>query len=186
MNITLRKASAIQTSINEVLKSLDFNTTISINEFQDVEGELQKASSKFYTNVTRRIDLLNALYEIRKAVSSANYKASVDTSLADIARLEKDIQFYGQHAINKVRETNAVITGKLDRIRNRKEDSYIRHEEVNTCVFTEDDLNKFKGALAIAKKQKQKLQDDLLEVNVRTEITLSDSAAETLKKENIL
>lgn len=187
MNITLRKANAIQASINEAVKALDFNTTVSINEFQTVEDEFIQASTKFFNNVTRRMALLDALYEIRKAVGTANFNASIDSRLADVARLEKDIQFYGQHAINKVRETSAVINGKLDKIRNRKEDTYYgRNEEVNTCIFTDSDLTKFKEVLAFAKKHKQKLQDELLEANVRTEITLSDSAVETLKKENIL
>lgn len=187
MNVTLRKANAIQASINEALKGLEFNDTVSINEFQNVAEAFDAASTKFVSNVTRRFALTAALYEIRKAVGSANFQANVDNRLADIARLEKDIQFFNKYATAKVRESDAVINGKLDKIRNRKEDTYYgRNEEVSTSIFTTEQVETFKQSLATAKKQKQKLQDELLEANVRTEITLSDETVATLTKENIL
>jgi hypothetical protein len=75
----------------------------------------------------------------------------------------------------------------LDKIRNRKEDSYYgRNEEVSTSIFTSQEIDNFKNVLAVSKKQKQKLQDELLELNVRTEITLSEQTVATLTKENIL
>lgn len=187
MNVTLRKANAIQASINEVLKGLEFNDTVSINEFQNVGEAFDAASTKFMANMTRRIDLTTALYEIRKAVGSANFQASIDSRLAEVARLEKDIQFYGKYANAKVREADAVINGKLDKIRNRKEEAYYgRNEEVSTSIFTTEQVENFKQVLANAKKQKQKLQDELLEANVRTEVALSEQTVATLTKENIL
>lgn len=187
MNVTLRKANAIQASINEALKGLEFNDTVSINEFQNVAEAFDAASTKFISNLARRLDLTSALYEIRKSVGSANYNASIDSRLAEVARLEKDIQFFGKYASAKVRESDAVINGKLDKIRNRKEDTYYgRNEEVSTSIFTTEQVEKFKQSLASAKKQKQKLQDELLEANVRTEITLSEQTVATLTKENIL
>lgn len=188
MNLTLRKANAVQASINEVLKSLEFKVEIGINEFQDPEAEIAKAHQVVKENMVRRIDLLDALYEIRKAVSAANFEKSVDSRLADIARLEKDIQFFGQYVSTKVRQTPTVLTGKLDKLRNRKEDvySYRDNSAVDTSVFTEQDIDRFKTILAGAKKAKQKLQDDLLEINVRTDISLSDECADILVKEGIL
>lgn len=187
MNVTLRKANAIQASINEALKGLEFTDTVSINEFQSVGEAFDQASTKFISNVARRLDLTSALYEIRKAVGSANFNASIDSRLAEVARLEKDIQFFGKYASAKVRESDAVINGKLDKIRNRKEDAYYgRNEEVSTSIFTAAEIENFKNVLAVSKKQKQKLQDELLELNVRTEITLSEQSVATLTKENIL
>jgi hypothetical protein len=41
-------------------------------------------------------------------------------------------------------------------------------------VLTAEDLRGFRTAAATAKKAKQKLQDELLEINVRTEINVAD------------
>ena len=79
-----------------------------------------------------------------------------------------------------------VIIGKLDKIRNRTEDSYYAKAEVETSIFTKEDIAILNGLAVKAKKAKQKLQDELLELNVRTTITLSDEAAATLTAEDIL
>jgi len=187
MKINLRKANAIQVAINETVKGLEFNASASINEFQDADKEILAASSKFSRNLVRRVSLLDALYEIRKAVASANDSAGIDGRLADVARLEKDLQFYSTYAKASVIADSAVIAGKLEKIRNRKEDAYsFRGETVDTSIFNEKVLESFKNIVASSKKQKQKLQDELLELNVRTEIEFSDATVATLINENIL
>lgn len=187
MKVTLRKANVIQSSINETLKGLEFNDAISINEFQDSSEVLTVANDKFIANLIRRKLLMDALYEIRTLVGSANHQANIDGRLAEVGRLEKDIQFFGKVAAAKVRESESVIAGKLAKIRNRKDEAYYgRNEEVVTSVFAADQIEKFKASLADLKKQKQKLQDELLEANVRTEIELSATTVSTLTKENIL
>lgn len=187
MKINLRKANAIQVAINETIKSLEFNDTASINEFQDAANEISAASAKFSSNLVRRVDLLNALYEIRKAVASANNGAGINSRLADVARLEKDIQFFSTYAKASATTDDAVIKGKLEKIRNYKEQSYtFRSETVDTSIFAEAQVESFKGIVSAAKKQKQKLQDELLALNVRTEIEFSDATVTTLTNENIL
>ena len=186
MKINLRKANAIQVAINETIKGLEFNATASINEFQIADDELLAASAKFSRNLVRRIALLDALYEIRKAVASANDSAGIDGRLADVARLEKDFQFYSTYAKSPVITEAAVITGKLEKLRNRKEESYYLSETVDTSIFAQAEVEGFKGIVSATKKQKQKLQDELLELNVRTEIEFSDATVATLTNENIL
>jgi len=94
MNITLRKAAVVQTAINEAVKALEFETSVSVNEFQDPEAEIVRAAAELKTNIARRDGLIGALYEIRSAVNHANYGSGVNDKLAAVARLEKDIQFY--------------------------------------------------------------------------------------------
>ena len=187
MKINLRKANAIQVAINETVKGLEFNATASINEFQDPATEISAATAKFTRNLARRVTLLDALYEIRKAVASANDSTGIDNRLADVARLEKDFQFYSTYAKASVIADSAVINGKLEKIRNRKEDAYsYRDETVDTSIFTSSQVDGFKDIVASTKKQKQKLQDELLELNVRTEIEFSAATVTTLTNENIL
>jgi hypothetical protein len=190
MNITLRKANAIQISINDALKGISFETQVKINEFQDAEAEIARVALEFKTNLTRRDALNEALYEIRKSVGSANADVGIDTRLADVANLEKQIQFYNGLAGKTVRESDKVVAGRLDKIRNGKDESrrsiYGYGDTVDTSVLTREDLDGFRKLVAKAKKSKQKIQDEILELNVQTIIQLSESAEATLAGEGLL
>jgi hypothetical protein len=111
-------------------------------------------------------------------VSVANSAAGVDVKLADVAMLEKQVQFYNGLAGKKVRESAAVVEGQLNKLRESKDDSrrsiYGYASTVDTSVLSPEDIKSFRTAVATAKKAKQKLQDELLEINVRTEIEVAD------------
>jgi hypothetical protein len=190
MKITLRKANAVQLSINDALKSIDTVTNIRVNEFQDAEREIRQASEKLFSNLNRKEKLNIALYEIRKAVGRANAQVGIDDKLADIAHLDKGIQLYSAFVTAEVRESPVVLTGKLEKIRNRKDDSrvtlYGREDDVTTSILSEDDVAGFKRVVAKAKKSKQKIQDEVLELNVRTEIEVSAETAATLEAEGLI
>jgi hypothetical protein len=186
MQVSLRKANAIQVAINEALKGIEFKAEISINEFQKPEATIASASKTFFDNINRRNSLLRALYEIRKATASANAANDIDSRLADLAFLEKEVTFFTTHSKVKERLDGEVINGKLVKIANRTEDSYYAKAEVETSVFTLEDIKTLNRLAVKAKKEKQKLQDELLELNVRTTINLSEQAVATLTAEDIL
>jgi hypothetical protein len=190
MNITLRKANALQTAINDAIKSIDFETTVKINEFQDADTIISEAEKIFAQNMVKRDGLFNTLYEIRKAVSKANDSVGVSQRLADVAHLEKQITFFGGLATKPVREDAKVIAGKLDKIRNRKDESraslYGYNDDVTTSILDKDEVEGFKKLAAVSKKNKQKLQDELLELNVKTEITISEQAVKILQAEGLI
>lgn len=178
MKITLRKANALQIAIGEAVKNISVETDVKINEFQNGEVEIARVVAEFQANLTRRTQLMDAMYAIRKAVSTANASAGVDIKLADVAQLEKRLQFYNELAGKKVREDAVVVDGQLNKLRESKDDSrrsmYGYTSTVDTSVLTADDIKSFRTAAANAKKAKQKLQDELLEINVRTEIEVAD------------
>ncbi len=189
MNISLRKASALQNSINDAVKGIDLKGQVSLTEFHAPIMEIDKATTEFKTNLNRRDSLVKALYDIRKQVSAANSRVGVDDKLTEIAYLEKQIQNYTALAGNEVREQEAVVLGKLDKIKNRKEDSraiYGYDNTVTTSVFTQEDIRGFKVFVGLAKKTKQKLQDEVLELNVRTDISLSADTVQTLMAEALV
>jgi hypothetical protein len=189
MNISLRKASVLQNNINDAVKSVDLKTEITINEFQNPEHEIAVAAAKIKTEINRRDSLYNALYEIRKAVSAANHTAGVDSRLADIAHLEKQIQNFTALAGKSVRENMDVVKGQLGKIKNRPADArsiYGMNDTVSTSVLEAEDIKTFKSLVTLTKKAKQKLQDEVLELNVRTEITLSERTLQTLTQEGLV
>lgn len=188
MKITLRKANAIQLTTNEVLKGMSFETSVQVNEFENFKEQIESVRNTFNANVYARSKLIDALYEIRKVVARANSKKGVDDMLANIARLEKDIQFFSGFASKGVCLADTVIEGKIEKIRGMKEESrlYGRHDTVDTTIFEKSDIDHFKWTVTDLKRQKQKIQDTLLEINVRTEVELSDETEAVLKAYNIL
>ena len=187
MKINLRKANAIQTAINDAVRSINLKTNVEVNEFQDPEAAIKVAGDKFFADANRKHKLLVALYDIRKLVGQANSTVGVDAKLAEVAQLDKMIQFYGQYAGHDVREAGEVLVGKLEKIRGADEKYSMYHRsEVATSIFTQADVDGFRATVARDKKAKQKLQDEILELNVRTEITLSEDTVTTLTAEQLV
>ena len=190
MNISLRKANAIQSLINEAIRGIKIDTSIEINEFQNAQEELQQANDLLIVNDARRQKLLLALYNIRGLVGTANSNAGIDLALAKAAFIDKRItQLTELSTLSPVSDL-AVITGKLDKIRNRKEDSraslYGRDDTVSTSVVSKAQIDQAKAEIQNLKKQKQKINDEVLELNIKTEIPLSDDVVATLTAEGLI
>ena len=188
MNITLRKANAVQLSINEMVKGLTFDTSVSLNEFEDAAAQIAAVRDTFDTHRATRTKLVGALYEIRKAVAVANADAGINDMLAEVAMLEKEIQFFNTFATKTPRLSDAVIAGKMEKIKGMKEENrlYGRYDTIDTGIFTKEEVNDFKRELADLKRQKQDLQDTLLELNVQTTIELDEETERFLQRADVL
>lgn len=188
MNITLRKANAIQTSINDAIRGIKIEKSININEFQNPEVELKKANDALFVNDSRRQKLTIALYNIRGLVGTANNSAGIDLSLAKAAFLDKRIGQLEDLAGVEAMEDISVITGKLKKLSETEAKSrlYGYNDTVATSVLTAEQIAQVKAEILNLKKQKQKLNDEILELNIKTEIPLSEDVVETLKSENLI
>jgi hypothetical protein len=189
MNITLRKANAVQHSIQDTLKSIKADTHIDINEFQDPAQELKKANDALFQADARKQKLLLALYNIRGLVGTANAQSGIDLALAKAAFIDKRIEQLTEVAGLKPFTDLEIIKGKLEKIRNRKDDSrsiYGRDESVSTSVVSQEQIDQAKSEIKNLRKQKQKLNDEVLELNIKTEIPLSEEAVETLTAEGLI
>jgi uncharacterized protein YdcH (DUF465 family) len=191
MNISLRKASAIQNSINEAIKGIKIDLNIELNEFQDVQAALVKANETLFTNDSRRQRLLLALYNIRGLVGAANAESGVDMKLATAAFIDKRVgqleTLAGAEAVTDL----AVITGKLDKIKNHENENSRRSiygyvDTVTTSVISQEQLDQVKAEIKNLKKQKQKLNDEILELNIKTEVPLSEDVVTTLQAEGLI
>ncbi len=91
MKISLRKANAIQNNIQEVIRGIKIETTVELNEFQEVPAVLEKANKDLFANDARRQRLLLSYYNIRGLVGAANSACGIDLSLAKAAFIDKRI-----------------------------------------------------------------------------------------------
>jgi hypothetical protein len=191
MNITLRKANAVQNSINETVKNIRVDLTLEINEFQNVEDTLSKANNELIANDGRRQNLTMALYNIRALVGTANAASGIDTALAKAAFIDKRIGQLEQLAGGTEITSLEVIKGKLEKIKNDKGENtrrsiYGYSDTVSTGVLSKEQIAQAKTEILNLKKQKQKLNDEILELNIKTEIPLSDDTVSTLTAEGLL
>ena len=191
MNITLRKANAIQNSIVETVKNIKVELTVELNEFQNIEDTLSRANNELITNDGRRQSLTVALYNIRALVGTANAASGIDTALAKAAFIDKRIGQLEQLAGGTEITSLEVIKGKLEKIKNDKGDSnrrsiYGYSDTVSTGVLSKEQIHQAKTEILNLKKQKQKLNDEILELNIKTEIPLGDDTVTTLQTEGLI
>jgi uncharacterized protein YdcH (DUF465 family) len=191
MNITLRKANAVQNSINETVKNIRVELTVEINEFQNVEDTLSKANNELIANDGRRQNLTMALYNIRALVGTANAASGIDTALAKAAFIDKRIGQLEQLSGGTEITSLEVIKGKLEKIKNDKGENtrrsiYGYSDTVSTGILSKEQIAQAKTEILNLKKQKQKLNDEILELNIKTEIPLGDDTVATLTAEGLL
>lgn len=190
MNISLRKANAIQNTINDLLKSITIVETANLNEFEDAESVIAAKAHESFVAFQRQAALVEALYDIRSNVASANNATGITEMLTKIARLDKLISINQKMADRPVRTNAEVISGKLNKLRNSKDESrsliYDRYSELSTGVATEANNQSFKEAVAAHKREKQRLQDAVLEANVRNEIVIDAMTENTLRTEGLV
>ena len=191
MNISLRKANAVQSSIVDAIKGISIETSLELNEFQDVVAELQKANDVLFANDSRRQRLLLSLYNIRGLVGAANAQSGVDTKLATAAFVDKRVAQLDELAKLSPVTDLAVINGKLEKIKNSKDESarsriYGYSDTVSTTVVSQEQIAQVKAEIKNLKKQKQKLNDEILELNIKTEIPLSDEVVAILQAEDLI
>lgn len=186
MKLTLRKANAVQAAINEMVKGLDLSTTVTLNEFEEVQEQIDAVRNRFFTHNATRAKLVGALYEIRRKVAVANAEAGINDMLADVAALEKQIGYNNQLAAKGPQTAMRVLNGQVKKNAEAKDEYSYSRRDVVTSIFTEEEVEDFRRKVADSKREKQRLQDQLLELNVQTEIELDGETARFLERADIL
>jgi hypothetical protein len=187
MNISLRKAAALQNAIQDTIRSIKVEPVIRVNEFVNPERVIVDANTTLVENDGRRVALSIAYYNIRSLTGAANTACGINMKLATAAFVDKRIAQLGELTDSGVRDIG-VVSRRLDKIRSSDTSTsmYGREETVQTSVLTEDQVAAFKSELQALKKQKQSLNDEILELNIKTEIPLGENTVTTLKNEGLI
>ena len=188
MKITLRKANALQNTIQDHTKTIEVTTSFSLNEFQDPAKELACAREGVVANDARRNSLTKALYGIRAKVGRANADSGVADLLAEAAYLDKRLGQLKGLTEGKVAEDETVVAGKLQKLResDTKSRIYGYGDTVDTGVLTAEQIDGYKSEIRTLKKEKQSINDRVLELNVRTEIELDAETVTLLQTEQLI
>lgn len=192
-NINLRKANAIQSEIRKAISSSGVKETLSVTEFTlSIADALAKAKDDFDVDVTRKVALNTALFNIRKSVAQANANNGISDILADVELIDATMAVYSNVATKEVAKSFDEIHARVEKFKtvtNETVRSSIyrdRYNSVETSVVEQGTIDVAKAKVKELKRQKQTLQDKLLEKNVTTFISISDVDEMVLKLEGIL
>lgn len=193
MEINLRKANAVQAEIRRALSAVQVNDKVTVNEYTvDTAAEVAKATAEFEAAIVRKAGLTNALFNIRRAVTSANATAGVNTILTDVERIDALITLEQSVAGQKVGMSLVELNARLEKFRNaptqdaRSAIYGDRYNNVETSVVTEQAVVSAKQEVKNLRRQRQNLQDKLLALNINTNITLSVEDEAILREEGIV
>jgi hypothetical protein len=188
MKITLRKANALQNTIQDHIKTIDVKTSISLNEFQTVEGEVSVARGAVIENDLKRARLTKVLYGIRARVGRANVESGVADLLTEAAYIDKRLGHLKSLTESNAVESYTVLNGKLQKLRDSEPKSrmYGYNDTVETGVLTPEQIEAYKADMRSLKKEKQSINDRMLELNVRTEIELDADTVSLLQAEQLV
>lgn len=191
MQINLRKANAVQSEIKKALNAIRLETSVTVTEFtENVDGTINKASGDLAAAMGQKRKLISALFEIRTAVGRANSNASIGDILAAIEQIDQEMAIVSTITTLKARTALNEINARIEKAKantNERLSLYgDRLSAVETTVMYQGEIDAAKAEVKQMKRNKQALQDKLLQLNVNTLIELSAETAATLKDEGIL
>ena len=194
MEISLRKAAALQLALSEALKQLRLGTALTLSIYEEApETRIAAEADAWGAALTRREALLDAIYAIRTRIGAANQTAGVDDRLAELARLEKDAQLYTTLAQTEPREAPEILKARTDRLRTRETAPVGRFgavqempETVQVGLFGADRIEAFRSELRRITRRRQTLKDEPPELNAATRISLDPVTVATLKAEELI
>jgi hypothetical protein len=192
--INLRKANALQSEIRKAISSSGVSDTATITEYtKDIAGGLEKAMADYATDVTRKVALNTALFNIRKSVSQANANNGISDILADVELIDAKITVYNAVATKAVAKSLDEITARVEKLKVAPADASRpsaiygdRYSNVETSVVEQSTIDGAKQIVKQLKREKQTLQDKLLALNVNSMIGIDLIDEMVLKVEGIL
>ena len=193
MKISLRKADAIQHEIKAAMRDLSIRTRITITEYENPETVIDIARERSEKNLLEWTSLNSVLYTIRKQVDQANKSSGISDILADIAAIDARISVLREMTLENAQATDLeILKGQLKKIRDTPRDGSshryggLSDEIVQTGIFTAEEIEAHKAEVQSSKKKIMKFKDDLLRLNLSTEIELSKIKMAILERAGIV
>ena len=188
MKLTLRKASALQKLLQKQLAGIQLPLQATISIYEDPAKTLQATATLFGKNL-RQADLLtSALYELRAKAARANVEVGVSDLLTTMAHTDKQSELVTKLAAASVSPAPEVLRARLTAMQapNANARYTTAQESFGVGFFTEGQVEDFAQRVIHYRKEKQKLSDKLLHLNVSTEIEVSAKTESTLLEFGII
>jgi len=193
MQVNLRKAAAIQSEISSALREIEVSPYEVFEDKERVVEEMAEKTQEWKTNLLRKQTLNAVLYSMRDKVGQANVASGVSKLLTEERRINADMHWL-EAILDKCKGEKYYsadeIVSKLEQLEKKSEDreNYFsrRGSAVSSILVTKEELAEFRKEMSVLKKQLRKINDSLLELNISTEISLSDKEVTVLETEDLL
>ena len=187
MKINLRKASVVQqTILDEIKRTGAEKTTISVSLYaDDIEAKLNDQLAKIVSTNQKIGRLLEANRMIRGAVARKNAEVGIADYLAEEAFLSAAESRVKAIAELDVRPNIAELAKEIEARKESKDAErslYGRTYEVSVNVASEQIVNDAKVELSRIQKRRRKIKDEMVSINVRTEIEVPEQVALVLSE----
>lgn len=182
MKINLRKASVVQQTILDEIKRLGTeDTTVKVSLYeQDIEARLNEQLAKVRENHAKAGRLLNANKFLRGLVARKNAEVGVTDYLAEEAMLasaEARLKAFSEANVRPNLESLKAEIESRKTTGNERASIYGREYNVDVNVVPVESINEAKKELENIRKRRRKIKDEMVSINVRTEIEVPEQVA---------
>ena len=190
--INLRRAAALQVSIQDAIRALNVNPQVEISMFSEFGEVVPAQTQALMKNIQTRGLLIRALFQIRNATAKANMESGISAVLANQAEIDMEIACIQPLAESQVYEGKEITEKRAARMASQKETTpmYGRQEApsetIKVMVGSKASIDNAKESLAALRKTRLDLKDRLGELNATVKIDLTEETVETLRSERIL
>ena len=203
MQVNLRKAAVIQSEISSALREIEVSPYEVFEDKERVVEEMAEKTQEWKKNLLRKQTLNAVLYSMRDKVGQANVASGVSKLLTEERRINADMHWL-EAILDKCKGEKYYsadeIVSKLEQLEKKSEDRenyfsrrgsavssiLVRGSGVSSILVTREELAEYRKEMSVLKKQLRKINDSLLELNISTEISLSDKEVTVLETEDLL
>jgi hypothetical protein len=196
MEVSLRRAAAIQAEIGKMIGQQNVLTqTISLDVYTpDIERAYADQFVASQQRFIQRVDLCKVLFEIRQNIGEVNSTIGVNDILAEIACLDSLITLYNSVAISVTYDvTKDDLQARAARHRERLQTSNLSassfgfvDEFLSVSSVSPQESEAARATVIELRRERQKLQDQLLALNTNNHITLGQKAQRVLGEVGII
>jgi hypothetical protein len=191
MKISLRKANTIQELVGEALQQpLESPTNLDVMAIDEWKDELRFARKTFLSEMATRAQLVSARYEVRKQISEENAKQGVTTLLATLAETDTMINLMKRNVVDlTASDKYDVVEKKLERkitLLDKEGLHYNRSDTYDVSIIDAETIKTYKEKVKVLKRKRQRITDELLEKNIRSEIELPSWAVDLLREHGLI
>lgn len=185
MYISLRKAAALQKEILAALPTVETSASVSIYEENPLQT-LTEARDAAAKALEVRHNLMVTLQLIRDLTAEQNFTSGIYKLVSKLSFIDKQISFYSALSRSEVSPSETVIKAKIERAKNANPDHYSFSDKAAFSIMDKHSIEDLKALVSNLKMDKVKIQDELLELNIKHSIKLTDETVAVLTAQGLI
>jgi len=189
--MNLRKAKQVQDKISETINNLRFpEHRVDAMTVESWQSECLHRLKEYDDMLKEANDLSRVAYNIRKLQGNANASSGINEILTELAFINRHIDTLDNVLRDIAEQEPKEVVQKRVEIKNnellKSERSFGFDAAVKVSIFTKDYIHEKEAEMRQLKKERVKLDDKLLDLNISTNIELDDADMDLLVKYDII